>query len=83
MLIWITSSGLTVEFAKGYEGLIPGLIGLIPLGVAVIVNLILGLPNLGFLRNLNQYCYDWSSMYRYNVLLFIRSKNVVISQNEL
>lgn len=52
MLIFgLLAQGLTVEFAgkKGYEGLIPGLIGLIPLGVAVIVNLILGLPNLGFL----------------------------------
>ncbi len=51
LILGFVVQGLVYEFAykKGYAGIIPGIIGLIPLVIVTLVNLFLGLHGLGFL----------------------------------
>lgn len=51
LVIGLLVQGLVVEFAnkKGYEGIIPGIIGILPLVIMALINLFLGLPKLGFI----------------------------------
>src|SRR5690606_35075948 len=51
LVIGLLVQGLVVEFAnkKGYERIIPGIIGILPLVIMALINLFLGLPKLGFI----------------------------------